>query len=408
MMPGSTSSREGSVSFVADRGELLGIMARGYLGMLPTLGLYRFWMVTGKRRFYWSHTEIDGDALEYTGNARQLLIGFLMAVVVFLPVYGLLFFLSTQSSELVLIGYGVVGIVLWSLIGYAINRSRDFKLSRTLWRGIRFDQKGSAMGYALRRFGWSVLMVLTAGLVYPFMAGNLWSYRYRNTWFGDRQFGFAGSWKTVAGPYYAIYGIAAAIVIGAGADLIGRNDYIMVKGSLVPNWPIWLAGTALILLIYFGVYFYRAREISRMFSSIRIGDCAVSVVVRGRDMFAQFMLYGAALSGALTTFAMVFGIIIASILAPLLAKGGTPQTADLARIVQGSVLNFVVLLLGYLALLATFAILAEVVLGFGYWKLVARHATITDIDSLKSVRAGPEDRSLVGEGIASALNLGAY
>ena len=372
MMPGSTSDREGSVSFAADRGELLGIMVRGYLGMLPTLGLYRFWMVTAKRRFYWSHTEVDGDALEYTGNARQLLIGFLMAVVVFVPVYGLFFFLSTQSSDLLLIGYCIVGVVLWFLIGYAIYRSRDFKLSRTLWRGIRFDQKGSAIGYALRRFGWSVLMVLTIGLVYPFLAGNLWSYRYRNTWFGDRQFSFTGSWRTVAGPYYAIYGIAAAIVIGAGADLIARNDYVMVKDSLVPNWPIWLAGTALILLIYFGVYFYRAREISRMFSSIRIGDCAVSVVVRGRDMFAQFMLYGAALSGALTTFATVFGIIIASILAPLLAKGGPPQTADLARIVQGSVLNFVVLLLGYLALLATFAILAEVVLGFGYWKLVAR------------------------------------
>ena len=408
MMPGSTSDREGSVSFAADRGELLGIMVRGYLGMLPTLGLYRFWMVTAKRRFYWSHTEVDGDALEYTGNARQLLIGFLMAVVVFVPVYGLFFFLSTQSSDLLLIGYCIVGVVLWFLIGYAIYRSRDFKLSRTLWRGIRFDQKGSAMGYALRRFGWSVLMVLTIGLVYPFMAGNLWSYRYRNTWFGDRQFSFTGSWRTVAGPYYAIYGIAAAIVIGAGADLIARNDYVMVKDSLVPNWPIWLAGTAWCLLIYFGVYFYRAREISRMFSSIRIGDCAVTVVVRGRDMFAQFMLYGAALSGALTTFATVFGIIIASILAPLLAKGGTPHTADLARIVQGSVLNFVVLLLGYLALLATLAILAEVVLGFGYWKLVARHATITDIDSLKSVRAGPEDQSLVGEGIASALNLGAY
>jgi hypothetical protein len=120
------------------------------------------------------------------------------------------------------------------------------------------------------------------------------------------------------------------------------------------------------------------------------------------------MLYSAALSGAMTTFMTLFGIIIAGMLAPLLAKGGAPQTADLARIVQGSLLNFIVLLLGYLALLATFAILAEVVLGFGYWKLVARNATISGIDSLKSVRAGPEDQSLVGEGIASALNLGAY
>lgn len=408
MSDGSIPGREGAVRFTAVRGELLGIMARGYLGMLPTLGLYRFWMITWKRRFYWSHTEIDGDALEYTGNATQLLVGFLLAVLVFLPAYAGFFFLSTQAPEIVLIGYAAFGLVLWFLIGYAIYRTRDFKLARTLWRGIRFDQRGSAFGYALRRFGWSLLMVLTAGLVYPFMAGNLWSYRYRHTWFGDRQFAFLGSWKTVAGPYYAIYAISAAIVAGAAADLFGRNDYVMVKDSLIPNWPIWLAGFVLFLVVYVGVWFYRALEITRMFSSIRIGDAAVSVVVRGRDMFAQFMLYGAALSGAITVFSLLFGLVMVSMLTPLMAKGGAPQTADLARIVQGSLVNFIVLLLGYLALLATFAILAEVVLGFGYWKLVARQAVIANIDCLRTVRAGPEDKSLVGEGIASALNLGAY
>ena len=102
-----------------------------------------------------------------------------------------------------LLGYGGLGLLLWFLIGYAIYRTRDFRLSRTLWRGIRFDQRGSALGYAARRFGWSVLMVLTGGLVYPFLAGNLWRYRYANTWFGDRRFGIAGNWRAFALPYYA-------------------------------------------------------------------------------------------------------------------------------------------------------------------------------------------------------------
>ena len=322
--------------FTGERGELFGIMVRGYLGMLPTLGLYRFWMVTHKRRFYWSNTEIDGDTLEYTGNARQLLIGFMLAVVVFIPIYGFLFFLSTQSSTLLVIGYAVVGTVFWFLIGYAIYRTRDFRLSRTLWRGIRFDQRGSALGYAIRRFLWSVLMVVTAGLVYPFMAGNLWGYRYRNTWFGDRQFGFTGSWRTVAGAYYRIYVIAAAVAVGITVDLVGRHDYSPGKnGSVVPNWPVVVAGFALFAFLVYGVYFYRGREITRMFSSIRIGETTVTVVVRGRAMFGQFMLYAVSLAGAVTVFALLFGVVIASVVAPLAGNGKTLQTADLARVLAG-------------------------------------------------------------------------
>ena len=88
---------------------MAGLLLRGFALLVPTIGLYRFWLTTWKRRFYWSHTEIGGDALEYTGNALQLLLGFLMALAVFVPLYGLFFYLSTQSSEAAIVGYGGVG-----------------------------------------------------------------------------------------------------------------------------------------------------------------------------------------------------------------------------------------------------------------------------------------------------------
>ena len=46
------------VQFSGRRGELFGRLLRGYLLMLPTLGLYRFWLTTTKRRFYWQNTVI--------------------------------------------------------------------------------------------------------------------------------------------------------------------------------------------------------------------------------------------------------------------------------------------------------------------------------------------------------------
>ena len=73
-----------TASFLGTRWGLLGVLLPGYLWILVTLGIFRFWQVTAKRRYYWSHTSIDGDALEYSGTAMQLLVGFLIALAFFL------------------------------------------------------------------------------------------------------------------------------------------------------------------------------------------------------------------------------------------------------------------------------------------------------------------------------------
>ena len=95
----SFEPRIGRVEFTGSRHELLGILIRGYALMIPTIGLYRFWQATWKRRFYWQNTMIDGEPLEYTGNATQLLLGFFFALAFFLPIYIALFVLAMQDGE---------------------------------------------------------------------------------------------------------------------------------------------------------------------------------------------------------------------------------------------------------------------------------------------------------------------
>src|SRR3569623_52985 len=148
----SPAARAGRGEFTGSRQELFLIIVRGYALMIPTLGLYRFWQATWKRRFYWQNTVIDGEPLEYTGTANQLLLGFFFALAFFLPIYVALFVLSMQEAGLVVAGYAAIGAIVWFLMGYAIYRARDFRLSRTLWRGVRFDVRGNAWAYALRRF----------------------------------------------------------------------------------------------------------------------------------------------------------------------------------------------------------------------------------------------------------------
>jgi Predicted membrane protein len=392
------------VRFTGTRGELGGMLLRGYVLLIPTIGLYRFWLTTWKRRFYWANTEIDGDPLEYTGNAIQLLLGFLMALAIFVPVYGLLFYLSTQSTEAALIGYGGLGVALWFMMGYAIYRARDFRLSRTLWRGIRCDQGGSAWNYAIRRFFWSLLVLVTAGLAYPFMAANLWNYRYRHSWYGDRQFGFVGSWKQLARPFYVTY-IAIAVSGAAGLGLASSMGGLPVSGvPSVEGVLVLLPAAALIGVL---VLYYQSRELSRMFSAVRLGQAALTVRVRARSLLGQYVLFGLALAGSYVVLAIGGLIVLGTVASGAFAGGGFDPEIFMQSL-QGSFTVLVAIIFGYLLLLAAFSLMAELFLGLGFWKLVAQGASITGLDSLGDVKARGEDTRLGGEGLADALNVGAY
>lgn len=376
--------------FSGTRAELFWRLIRGYLLMVPTLGLYRFWVTTMKRRFYWHNTSIDGDALEYTGTPLQLLIGFLIALAVFLPLYIGFFYLSTQVGTVVVVGYGIVAALFWFLFGYASYRGRDFRLSRTLWRGIRFDQKGNAWAYATRQFLWSLLVVVTLGLTYPFMSADLWRYRYTNTWYGDRQFGFTGSWRTVAGPFYRAYAAFALLVGGLVGIGIASGGQAM---ALVPLLAIIVA--------FGGFFYYRARETSRMFSEVQLGAVRLRVEVKARALALQFAAY----SGMLVVAFVIVGLV--GYLVTLLVQGQFDFTS-LAGIARAGWTGVALGLGGYLVSLAALGLMAEVYLDCGYWMLVARGASITGIESLSTVRAGDEDKALAGEGLADALNVGSF
>lgn len=379
------------VEFTGRRWSFFWLLLRGYLLLIPTIGVYRFWLTTVKRRYYWQNTLIGGQPLEYTGSAVQLLIGFLFAVGLFLPLYGGFFYLSTQSSDIVLWGYFVVGILFWFAQGYAIYRARDFRLSRTLWRGIRFDQRGSAIVYAARRFVWSLLLLVTAGLAYPWMASSLWRYRYRNTWYGDRPFDWTGNWKTIAGPYFRAWlAVLIFLILGlfALASLRSSGGVAVALVGFVTGFAVLLAWL-----------YFRAREATRMFSAIRIGAAALTVRVRMRTLLGQGLLY--ALFGAISL--ALFAAAVALIVTP-----AALTSDDLSQIVRAGYLTVTLLLGAYLVFLGALGIFGEIFLGFGFWAAVARGASVTGLESLDDVRAAPEDPSLAGEGLADALNVGAY
>jgi len=51
-----------------------------------TVGFYRFWDKTRIRNYIWSHLRFQGENFEYTGTGKELLFGFLIALLALAPV----------------------------------------------------------------------------------------------------------------------------------------------------------------------------------------------------------------------------------------------------------------------------------------------------------------------------------
>jgi uncharacterized membrane protein YjgN (DUF898 family) len=163
--PEPEAGRSARVDFTGSRGDFFRLVRRGALLELVTAGFYRFWLATDMRRALWSATSIEGDPAEYTGTAKELLIGFLFALAILAPIY-LIYFLIGIEAERARAFASVPLILFFYAFGqFAIFRARRYRATRTMWRGVRFWMSGSGWAYAWRSCPWSLLALVTLGLV---------------------------------------------------------------------------------------------------------------------------------------------------------------------------------------------------------------------------------------------------
>jgi uncharacterized membrane protein YjgN (DUF898 family) len=179
------------MAYAGRPGEIFRIWLLNILLNICTLGVYSFWGRTRLRRYLTAQFSLSRDAFEYTGTGKELFLGFLIALPFFIGL-ALISFATQQTLEnpfddLIVV---VVAVFLYNVGYYAALR---YRLSRTVWRGIRGRLTGSAWGYGLRAFGFLLVNVLSIGLLIPMTDRALMAYRMQNIWFGDVQGRFGGS-----------------------------------------------------------------------------------------------------------------------------------------------------------------------------------------------------------------------
>lgn len=404
-MDATTQDAGVRAEFVGDAGRFFRTALIGNLLQIPTFGFYRFWLTTDIRRHLWSHTRLGGDAFEYTGRARELLIGFLIALAILVPLYVGYFILTIEAERWQAFASVPLGLVIYVLAHYGSYRARRYRATRTIFRGIRLWMTGSGWSYAWRAILWDIATVLSLGLALPWRAASLERFKMRHTHFGDLQGSFAGTgWRffqrgwwlwllIVAPPILMLVFVAAVplpLLLGMMEEVEPSETFNVAAMSLA--FLLWIPA---LMFVY---PLYRAIEMRWWLEGIRFGGVAMTSSLRKRSVlwcYGKAMLIGGVVFG-------VFGIILQVIAQSL---GFSLEEFNPAEPPPPDVM---------LALVAFYVIslfaMAVIMLQFvtrGVWQVTIDSLVVFNIAALDDVAARGAAAGSLGEGLADALDFGA-
>lgn len=364
---------------------------------IPTLGLYRFWGKTHLRRQLWHSTKIGDDRLVYHGTAKELFIGFLIALVLLSVVFfvfnvGLQLF-SLTNEAVAAISQLVTMLFLLLFWEFARYRLWRYRLSRTSFRTVRFFQEGSAIKYALMFLLYGFLTVITLGWLYPVMRAKLLSYRLNNMAFGSENFEYDGGVKALYAIYWPwiLYGNLFLFIAPVIFYLVGDPEEMANMAQGVepdPNVMFALIGFNLLAFVGHAIFFTiaRVKEFNYLVGQTRVAGASFSSSLPVRSVFKV----------GIVTFLVNLAAIALLIFFSMTAATGASAF-------------FGILAFVFFFVYVLFAdILIFLYLFLPLFRLICGHLAVDNPDVFVQVAASSHDSPKYGEGLADALDVGAF
>jgi uncharacterized membrane protein YjgN (DUF898 family) len=210
--PAASSRPPEPLRFTGNGAEYFGIWIVNLLLTLGTLGVYSAWAKVRRLQYFYRHTELAGSSFDFHGSPIRILIGRVIALVLFV-LYNYSVRLHSPVTLVVFAGLAIA-------LPWLLRNSFRFRLYNTSWRGTRFHFRGS-VGGAYRVFLLNgFLAVITLYLMAPFAHQRFKAYQHDNGWFGRTRFSFHAR----AGQFYALYAL-----LGAAIGIFG---YLLFKAGI--------------------------------------------------------------------------------------------------------------------------------------------------------------------------------
>lgn len=204
-------------SFTGKGGEYFKIWIVNIFLSIVTLGIYSAWAKVRTQRWFYAHTQVDGQAFMYLAEPKQLLKGHLIAWVAFVT-----YALSIQF--LPLLG-GALLMVLVIASPWLMVASLRFNARMSAFRGIRFDFTGSVSEAYKVYLWWPMLLVPTLGLILPYLSYRSTGFALNHMRYGNTEVRFDGDLKSFQKVYLKAFAwLLLPLALGAAVYLLRESS----------------------------------------------------------------------------------------------------------------------------------------------------------------------------------------
>lgn len=178
------------LKFTGSGGQLFSVLIVNWILTTLTLGLYYPWAKANYLKFMYQSTTLDNDGFDFKGTGREMFIGFIKAVAIFI-ILGLILF-SFLRMHMVVLGVVIFYVCLFAIIPLIIHGSCRYRLSRSSWRGIRFRYDGNRNTLTVNFFKGFFLTIITFGIYGSWFAMNMRNYIIGKMKLGNLEFKYHG------------------------------------------------------------------------------------------------------------------------------------------------------------------------------------------------------------------------
>jgi uncharacterized membrane protein YjgN (DUF898 family) len=284
-----------AVEFRGSAREYFRIWAVNLCLTLLTLGIFSAWAKVRKKRYFYSHTTLDGTPFQYLGQPLPILKGRIVAVVLFLAWY--------LSSHFFVELIPAVIVVATVLAPWVIVRSAAFNARYSAFRNMTFNFDARYRDSLLTVYAWGLIPLILVGgfilwrweqaqwlgagvavfaLVLPFWLAAMKRFLVGHTRFG----GIAGQLSITGGNYYYIYFKAGLIVAGLSilAGLVVAAAAALGKGRLAGEYMFVFALLPFYLVYLFAYAYGQAQTANLVWNNTRLGPLGFQSVLTGRGL----------------------------------------------------------------------------------------------------------------------------
>lgn len=222
-----------ALNFEGSGSEYFKIWIVNVLLVIITAGLYYPWAKVRNHRYFYGNTTLEGRNFEYHATGKQLFLGFLVAMT--------LFIVYVVIQQIFPLGNLLLLLLLFVAIPWLIWRSLSFSMRMTSFSNVRFGFKGTLKEAYINFFFYPLLLIL------------------------------------------AVYGIPIAAAIGI--PMMGTQ-------ANMPSWVVTLIPIIILISLIFALYMYaliKKRNASYVVNGLRYGQGIFSVKLETK-VFLKILL----------------------------------------------------------------------------------------------------------------------